>query len=621
MLIQRSLVLLVLFGSVMANAQTALTVSHNLRPAYEKGTRSSSGRPGSKYWQNTGNYTIDVSFNPDTRLVTGKVDIEYVNNSPNTLQQIVFKLYPNIYKKGSVRMMPVKPADITDGVRISSFQYNGTVVDSNRLRADGTNLIVPVTPLAAGGTMRFSIQYAYTLNKTSHIRTGEIEPGAYFIAYFFPRIAVYDDIDGWNMEPYTGPQEFYNDFGNFKVAITVPVNYVVWATGDLANCNEVLTEKYCQRLQTAEQQDGVITIIDTADLKQKDITRPNAFNTWKFSAANVTDFAFAVSDHYMWKSTSIEVDAATKRRTRVDAVFKPEHKDYYEVVDFGRKTVWAMSYVFPRWPFPYSHVTIVDGLDQMEYPMMVNDNPLESRAETIELVDHEVFHTIFPFYMGTNETKYGWMDEGWATIGEWIISSIIDSSLKDDYGVGGYERAAGTENDAPINTLSTQMNGVSYFVNSYPKPALGYLYVKDLLGDSLFTTALHYYIQQWQGKHPIPLDFFNCMNTGSGKNLNWFWKRWFIDGGVPDLSLKKVTKTPAGFSVIVACAGNKPVPLDLTITYTDGSTENVHRSIGIWEKASSVTLTLTAKKAVKSISLGGAYVPDVNRKDNVWNNN
>lgn len=619
-MIQRSLVLMALFSSVMATAQVKLTLPRNLPAAYEKGTRSSSGQPGSKYWQNTGNYTIDINFNPDTRLLNGKVDIEYTNNSPNTLQHILFKLYPNIYKKGSIRMMPVRPSDITDGVRISSFQYNGTTVDSNKLSIDGTNMTAPVSPLAPGGTMRFSIQYSYTLNKTSHIRTGEIEPGADFVAYFFPRIAVYDDIDGWNREPYTGPQEFYNDFGNFKAAITVPVNYVVWATGDLANCNEVLSDTYCQRLQQAEQQDGIITIIDSTDLKQKNITRQNAFNTWKFSATNVTDFAFAVSDHYMWKSTSLVVDAATKRRTRVDAVFNPAHKDYYEVVDFGRKTVWAMSNVFPRWPFPYPHISIFDGLDQMEYPMMVNDNPLESRAETIELVDHEVFHTMFPFYMGTNETKYGWMDEGWATIGEWIISSIIDSSLTDDYGVGGYERAAGTENDAPINTLSTQMSGTSYFVNSYPKPALGYLYVKDMLGDSLFTSALHYYIGQWQGRHPIPFDFFNCMNTGAGKNLNWFWKKWFLDAGVPDLSIKKVNKAAAGFTITIECTGHKPVPVDLTINYADGSKERVHRSIAVWEKANTVTLTLPAKKSVKSIALGSTYVPDVNRKDNVWNN-
>ena len=620
MLLTRSLVLFALLLSINSQGQVALPVSRNIVSTYEKGTRSSSGQPGSKYWQNAGNYTINVNFNPDTRLINGTVEIEYFNNSPNTLQQIVFKLYPNLYKKGNVRMMPVKSQDITDGVHISALQVNNSALDSTKFRIDGTNMTVPVSPVLSGGSIRFNINYSYTLNKTSHIRTGEIEPGADFIAYFFPRIAVYDDVDGWNMEPYLGPQEFYNDFGNFNVSVSVPANYVVWATGDLTNCSDVLNDTYCRRLQQAEQQDGVVNIIDSTDLQQKNITRQNPTNNWKFTANNVTDFAFAVSDHYMWKSTSLIVDPVSKRRTRVDAVFNPKHKDYYEVIDFSRKTVWAMSYVFPKWPFPYAHETVFDGLDQMEYPMMVNDNPLESRAETIELVDHEIFHTMFPFYMGVNETKYGWMDEGWATIGEWVISSIIDTSLTDDYGVSGYENLAGTDTDAPISTLTTQITGGSFFINSYPKPGLGYLYVKDMLGDSLFTTALHYYIQQWNGKHPIPFDFFNCMNTGSGKNLNWFWKRWFFDKGVPDLAIKKVSKQPTAYNISIENKGDKPVPVDVTITFTDGSKTSVHRSVAVWEKAKTIMVSVPVKKVVKTIMLGSTYVPDVNKKDKVWVN-
>jgi peptidase M1-like protein len=620
MLLTRSLVLFALLLSTISQGQVALPVPRNILPAYEKGTRSSSGQPGSKYWQNTGNYAINVNFNPDTRLINGTVEIEYFNKSPNTLQQIVFKLYPNLYKKGNVRMMPVKPQDVTDGVHISALQINNSALDSTKFRIDGTHMMVPVSPVLPGGAIRFSINYSYTLNKTSHIRTGEIEPGADFIAYFFPRIAVYDDIEGWNMEPYIGTQEFNNDFGNFNVAISVPVNYLVWATGDLTNCSDVLSDTYCRRLQQAEQQDGIVNIIDTADLQQKNITRQNATNTWKFTANNVTDFAFAVSDHYIWKSTSVMVDSASKRRTRVDAVFNPKHKDYYEVIDFARKTVWAMSYVFPKWAFPYSHETVFDGLDQMEYPMMVNDNPLESRAETIELVDHEIFHTMFPFYMGINETSYAWMDEGWATLGEWVITSIIDSSITDNYGVNPYEFQAGSDLDAPIATLSWQITGSTYFINSYPKPGLGYLYVKDMLGDSLFTAALHYYIQQWNGKHPIPFDFFNCMNTGTGKNLNWFWKRWFFDNGVPDLAIKKVSKQPAAYIILIENKGDKPVPVDVTITFADGSKTSVHRSVAVWEKSKTVTLSVPVKKAVKTISLGSTYTPDVNKKDNVWAN-
>jgi hypothetical protein len=175
-------------------------------------------------------------------------------------------------------------------------------------------------------------------------------------------------------------------------------------------------------------------------------------------------------------------------------VFNPVHKDYFEVVNYARKTVETMSYQFPKWPYPYPHETVFDGLDQMEYPMMVNDNPLEETADAIELTDHEIFHTMFPFYMGTNETKYGWMDEGWATIAEWLISPVIDPKIVDTYGVGPTQNSAGNEQDAPIMTLTPQLTGIAKFTDSYPKPALAYLYVKDMLGDELFTKALHYYI-------------------------------------------------------------------------------------------------------------------------------
>jgi len=450
------------------------------------------------------------------------------------------------------------------------------------------------------------------------MRTGEIEPNAAFIAYFFPRVAVYDDIDGWDTNAYTGSREFYNDFSNFKAAITVPKDFVVWATGDLKNGNEVLTTKYQQRLQQAETNDAIITIIDSTDLKAGGITAPNVQNIWRFQADSVTDFAFALSDHYLWKSTSLVVDPKTGRRTRVDAAFNPKHHDYFEVVNDARKTVHAMSYVFPAWPYPYPHISVFDGLDQMEYPMMVNDNPVEDRHESIELTDHEIFHTFFPFYMGINETKYAWMDEGWATIGEWIISPIIDSSLVDEYGVAAVEKTAGHETALPIMTLSTEIDK-AYFTSSYPKPAMGYLFVKDMLGDKIFYKGLHYYIQQWHGKHPMPLDFFNCMNRGSGKNLNWFWKKWFYDDGIPDLAISRVSEAGNQKQIMVAMVGSKPVPVDLTVSFAGGSTKKLHQTIGIWEKGNkTITIRFSDTKKIKTVELGSVHVPDANKNNNVW---
>jgi aminopeptidase N len=222
---------------------------------------------------------------------------------------------------------------------------------------------------------------------------------------------------------------------------------------------------------------------------------------------------------------------------------------------------------------------------------------------------------MFPFYMGINETKYGWMDEGWATIGEWLISPMIDSSIVDEYGMGAVNQTSGTEADLPITTLTTQLNGVSMFINSYPKPGLGYLYAKDILGDELFYKGLHEYFKNWNSKHPMPYDFFNSMNTGSGKNLNWFWRRWFFEGGIPDLAIVKVN----GRQVTIESKGDKPLPVDLLITYADGSTEKIHHNAAVWEKGNkTITLTTAATKKIKTIILGSTYVPDKNKKDNVW---
>ena len=325
--------------------------------------------------------------------------------------------------------------------------------------------------------------------------------------------------------------------------------------------------------------------------------------------------AVAVSNHYVWQSSSLVVDKATGRRTRVDAVFNPDHKDYFLVASDARKTVESMSYSFPKWPYPYNHETVFDGLDQMEYPMMVNDNPVEDRAESVELTDHEIFHTMFPFYMGINETKYGWMDEGWATIGEWLISPMIDSSLVDEYGMAAVNTTAGNETDLPITTLTTQMSGSPSFTNSYPKPALGYLYVKDMLGDDLFYKGLHTYFRNWNSKHPMPYDFFYSMNTGTGRNLNWFWKRWFFDDGVPDLAISKVS----GKQILIESKGEKPVPIDLSITLADGSVQQIHRSIAVWEKGNKTVLITTAfNKPIKKIVMGSTYVADRDKHNNIW---
>ncbi|WP_316796250.1 M1 family metallopeptidase [Pedobacter agri] len=609
-----------LFSAVCVDAQVQLPIEPVYQNTYQKGTRSVSGKPGKNYWQNSSKYDLKVDFNPVSRLLKGKVNVVYTNNSPDTLKEIWFKLYPNLYKKGSVRKSKISESDLGEGVKIEKLVASGKTL--NDFKIDGTNMTVAVPAVLPGKTINFSIDYHYVLNKGSHVRTGQVDEGSHFVAYFFPRIAVYDDVDGWNKFPYTGAEEFYNDFDQFNAEITVPGGLSVWATGDLKNTSDVFQREIVERIVRAEKNDAVVDVITDQDLASKKVVKQNTFNTFKFEAKNVTDFVFALSDHYLWKSTSLVVDPKTKRRTRVDAVFNPKHKDYYEVIDFARKTVESMSYKFPKWPFPYSHETIFDGLDQMEYPMMVNDNPVDNREDAITLTDHEIFHTMFPFYMGINETKYGWMDEGWATIGEWLISPMIDSNIVDEYGIQPTASSSGSRDDSPIMTLTPDLKGSGSFTNSYPKPGLAYLYVKDYLGEELFTKALHTYIKNWNGKHPMPYDFFNSMNEGSGKNLNWFWKPWFFEGGVLDMAIKSVDKTNSGYIIIIENKGNKALPIDLTLSYSDGSKETNHNSIGIWESGSKqVEVKIQTAKKLNKVVMGSSHVPDKVKSDNTFSVN
>ncbi|MFT4015766.1 MAG: M1 family metallopeptidase [Agriterribacter sp.] len=609
--------------SLQASAQINLPVARNIEAAFNKNTRSHNGQPGKNYWQNTATYNLSINFNPTTRLLSGKVDIDYSNQSPDTLNKIVFKLYTDLYKAGVTRSWPVEPADLTKGMSITKIVVDGEQQDAGAALIQGTNMTVPVKLLLPGQNIHFTIEYAYTLNKGSHIRTGEVAEGAYFIAYSFPRITVYDDIDGWNMPDYLGTYEFYNDFCDFNVDITVPGNYGVWATGDLKNCSEVYASTICERLQAAETKDDVITVIDENDLAKKSFTVNKPVNTFRFEAKNVTDFAFAVSNHYIWKAASLVVDSTTQRRTRVDAVYTPVHKDYDDVINEARKTVEYMSYRFPKWPYPYNHETVFDGLDKMEYPMMVNDVPVAGAVGSFSLTSHEIFHTMFPFYMGINETKYGWMDEGWATLGEWLLTPMYLPNEIDSFAMAAYQNVAGKEIDLPIMTPTTQLQGMyyesetSFSINSYPKPALGYLYVKDMLGDELFFKALHHYIKTWNGRHPVPYDFFNCMNEGSGKNLNWFWKTWFFDMGYPDLAIASVKPK----RVTIASKGNKPAPVDITVYFADNTTEKIHRSIAVWEKGNkTVAIPVSGSKKIIKVELGSFYNADADKSNNVWIN-
>ena len=595
-----------------------LPIDRNTQKAYLKHTRDLSGLPGKAYWQNRGDYSIDIRFDPKNRRVEGTVSIDYVNNSPDTLIELALKLYPNLYKANAMRNTSISSSDLSEGMQVSDVKVAGAQIEAKRQVIRGTNMFIKGLKLLPHGKTSLSMNFNYVLNKGSFNRTGQIDDGSFFIAYFFPRVTVYDDVDGWNQYAYLGKEEFYNDYGNFKVTVTIPGDYQVWATGEHINRSDIYQQKIIDRLTQAERDNGTVDIITKEDLMASNILRNGNSNTWMFEAREVPDFAFAVSRNYIWKSSSLVADSISKRRTRVDAVYHPSHESYTPVVNYNRKTVEIISHSFPGIPFPYSHLTIVDGLDAMEYPMMVNNLPFEEPKDVVEFTAHEVFHTVFPFYVGTNETKYSFMDEGWATMTEFMFHSRIAPEVPLNYDLSSVNDFAGLAEDVPVMTPTNQLYGSARYADKDLKPALALWYVKDLLGEKRFAEATRYYIRAWVGKHPTPYDFFNCMNIGANMDLNWFWQKWYFDKAIPDLAISKVSRKKDAYNITVSNLGGAPVPVHLTLHYANGKKVRISKNITVWRNADKCRIAFKGKSKIIKIMLGDPYDADIHPENNSW---
>ena len=270
-----------------------------------------------------------------------------------------------------------------------------------------------------------------------------------------------------------------------------------------------------------------------------------------------------MSDHYNWDASSVIVDDATKRRASVQAAYNDNAKDFHYMVSFGRHSLDWLSHNWPGVPYPFPKTTIVQGFADMEYPMMVNDGTNEDTVFSRFVVEHEIAHSWFPFYMGINESRYAFMDEGWATTFELLIGRADlgvqrAENFYKQFRINGWIKDASQEEDLPIITPANELRNEAYGNNAYGKPSLGYLAMKDMLGDDMFRKCLHAFMDRWHGKHPIPWDFFNTFNDVSGKTLNWFWSNWFFTTNYIDLAVQKVDATNNGYAVSIQNIGGFP---------------------------------------------------------------
>jgi len=607
---------------VQANAQKLYT-PRDIQKAYNKGTRDMSGKPGKNYWQNTGNYNIAISVAPPNRTVKGTEQITYYNNSPDTLKRLNMKLIMNIHRPGAARYSGASDDYLTAGLQIDKFEVGGAKAKWNNTVASGTNQMVGLSkPLMPHDSIKLNIDWHFDLSKESG-REGVIDSTTFYLAYFYPRVSVYDDYNGWDTLPFIDAQEFYNDFNNYTLNVTVPKNFIVWSTGTLRNADKVLQPEFAKRLQRSMTSDSTIHIAAPADLAAKNITAQNETNTWTWTATDISDMAVGISDHYNWDGASVLVDDAAHRIASVQAAYPDKSEDFHHSVQFSRNALGWFSHNWPGVPYPFPKMTVFQGFADMEYPMMVNDSHEEDLKFAQLVQDHEQAHTYFPFYMGINETRYGFMDEGWATTFELLIGTVENGKKYADdfykkFRVERWINDASTTEDLPIITPTSELRQ-GYGNNAYGKPSLSYLALKDMLGDTLFKKALHTYMDNWHGKHPIPWDYFNSMNAGSGKNLNWFFNNWFFTNGYIDLKLDNAQTVAGGYKLSITNTGGFAAPFDAIVTYTDGSTQSTHATSQVWEKDQKhITITIKANKTAKLITLDGGIFMDATPADNKW---
>ncbi|OGU76478.1 MAG: hypothetical protein A2V93_03435 [Ignavibacteria bacterium RBG_16_34_14] len=619
-------IILFVLVNLSLNFAQELFIPRDILSAYEKGTRSFDGTPGKNYWQNSADYKIKVSVNPAARLVKGSEKIIYYNNSPDTLKEIIFNIIQDLNKYESERSFTISKESLSEGVQIGKFLLNNSPVlleNSENVRRRNTLLILKITdnPFPPKSTMNFEIEWNFIIPKGRNPRMGTYDSTSFLIAYWFPQIAVYDDIDGWDMLYHTGEQEFYNDFSNYEVEITVPNTFGVWATGILQNPEEVLTPEYLNKYKNAWTSDKIINIVKKEEVRSGKIYKfDSEFNTWKYKAEYIPDFTFSTSDHYLWDAVSLVVDETTDQRVYLAAVYKEESKDFYEVAEILRKTINYFSNELPGIPFPYPCLTIFNGSGGMEFPMIINNGSAERRSGTVGVTSHEAAHEYFPFYMGINEEKYGWMDEGMATFLPFDFQEKEGEYNPRLHNIRGYERYAGTEMELPMMIPNYQMKGSSQRMAIYVRPALAYDFLRDALGKELFAECMHEYIKRWNGKHPIPYDFFFTFNEVSEKDLNWYWKPWFFERGYPDLSIIGASFENGILEVTIEKVGIIPTPVELSVTLEDSSIVEIYETAMIWERNQN-TVIIKKELGVKplSVTLGSDMIPDSDTENNYFN--
>ena len=605
--------------------------SPGFRRAVTAGTRTRTGVPGAKYWQQWSKYTLAATYDPGTGRLTGTGTIRYYNSSPRQLATVFVHLHDNLFSDSAVRNETVP---ITGGVTLSRVAVRGAEIlpasgKTRGYRVNSTVLSVPMSPaLAAGDSVDLEFAWSLIVPPDGAPRGGRTEDLAY-VSYWYPQMAVYDDVVGWQADPYMGNAEFYMGYGSYDVALTVPAGYLIGATGTLTNAAEVLTPGTRQRLAQAFTADTVVHVVAEGDRGAGKATQAGASLTWRFHADTVRDFAWGVSDKFAWDATRAVVGDrdgnGTVDTAAIHTFWLPGNASskWPQDARYARHSIEFLSSYL--WPYPWPQMTAMQGPNScggMEYPMITCIGGYQ--PDTLGLYGvtvHELAHMWFPMQVGSDEKRHAWQDEGLTEFngiqGEADYFPGRDAEEQDKSIYGQVARMGMEE---PLMRHGDRYDtGTGYGIASYMKPANILMTLRGMLGPDLFLKAYRTYGLRWKYKHPTPWDLFYSFEDVTGQDMGWFWRTWFWETWTVDQSVGSVTAGPAGTTIVIVDKGLAPMPGEVRVTRSDSTTVLEKIPVKYWlDGHASYSFTVSGAPVVRVEVDPEEKLPDLDRKNNSW---
>ncbi|GAA3957556.1 M1 family metallopeptidase [Pedobacter ginsengiterrae] len=604
--------------------------------------RSANGAPGAKYWQNRVDYNITASLDETKNTVSGTVTITYKNNSPDKLPYLWLQLDQNTFKENS-RGAQITPSRSRYGAQGEKFdggyKINNISVSQKAAAVKFTSIVEDTRmqirlnqPMAANGdVVTVKMDYSYIVPKEGSDRTGHLttQNGEIFaIAQWFPRMCVYDDVLGWNTLPYWGGGEFYCEYGDITYAITAPATHIVMGSGELLNPQEVFTAEQLKRWNAAKLSDATVHIRSAEEVTDPKSRPAKDKLTWKFKIANARDAAWASSKSFVLDAAKINFPSGRKGLAVSAQPIESNGKDGYgRGVEYVKSTIEYYSTKWFEYPYPMA-VNVATNVGGMEYPGIVFCGWKAKNGSAWGVIDHEFGHSWFPMIVGSNERKYGWMDEGFNTFinglsGQNFNNGEYKPRITDMNRVG--KSAIGNPALDNIMLMPDGMQERNIGVNLYSKPGWGLNILRDqILGEDRFDYAFRQYIKNWAFKHPTPFDFFRSMENGAGEDLAWFWRSWFInnwkmDQAVAGVEAVKVDGNISSYNIRVNNLEKMPMPIILQVKTKSGKTDIVKVPVDVWMKNATWLVRYPTTEEVVSVVLDpNKVLPDSNPDNNTW---